>query len=405
MSQRVAGCCCNKGDCDGTTLGTCCITSTGIPDPNCIGTCEGFDQFNVSVGSYETTDSDCSSNIGAIVGTNADGSDQIVARVVFTPNATCTELTCSCQENITCAECTRLKGKWQNSIPCTIACGGSCCIKNADGSDFGCVDVLNECQCKQAVLGNQTSVFSQGVNCAVTNCNPCTGNCNLLGYVYYWRITRIKVRAVSGKPGRTESFSRDYVFKQVRYDAEDFVARFCVNDPSCHQVRETPPDIFGNFYLETTDYSYVILEPVNHDCVSCNCYNDYVYDIEQYDAVVPASIIFPYCEGCSYGCSRSQEGFYNSGSANVGGKHSCSLSPNPCIGGLLGGWYYRDNNGGILPNCPVSTECSNKLDHIYKRELGVYVNLLICTAIDQPRTILTRYGSTCCYNSFPIFCY
>ena len=69
MSQRVAGCCCNKGDCDGTTLGTCCYTGSGI-DPNCQGFCEGYDQLDNFLGRIEgTTKTDCDTYLGLEVGT------------------------------------------------------------------------------------------------------------------------------------------------------------------------------------------------------------------------------------------------------------------------------------------------------------------------------------------------
>ena len=169
MSQRIAGCCCNK-DCDGTTLGTCCITTVGA-NPNCLGTCEGYDQFNVYQGAIlDSTASDCDNYIGLVIGTNPDGSDQIIARVQFTPYNNCDQILCVCKENITCLECKRQNGKWQPALSCDIACGGSCCIKDSNGIVVRCIDVKDECQCRLAASTGQTATFTQGKNCFVTNC-------------------------------------------------------------------------------------------------------------------------------------------------------------------------------------------------------------------------------------------
>lgn len=171
MSQRIAGCCCKKSDCDGTTLGTCCYTDANI-DPNCQGFCEGYDQLNNLIGRIDgTTSSECDSYIGLEVGILDDGSIQIVARVQWTAYGSCeTPEQCFCKEDISCAECTALGGEWQNAIPCAIACNGTCCVKNADGTIARCFDARNKCECKQPTASTQTYTFARGLNCATQGC-------------------------------------------------------------------------------------------------------------------------------------------------------------------------------------------------------------------------------------------
>jgi len=314
MSQRVAGCCCDKSDCDGTTLGTCCITSSEA-DPNCFGTCEGWDQFDVYLGAItDTTTSACDTNLGLVVGVNPDGSDQIVARVLFTPNADCIQFYCICKENITCAECKRQNGVWQKALSCAAACGGSCCIKDSNGVIVRCIDVANECQCKAAASVGQTAVFTQGKNCQTTNCVSKVG-CHWWkqeeGYdnLYTW---------VTGG-GSTQINRASYTSYYCTCDSTDY-SQF--NFDNVNSQCANPPDV-----CTTRDYrvstkmpdEIIIRDPITNQIISPPCsdtkYQTSVFTFEQ-------------LSGSANGMDYTRSDSYTVPSTQIGGGICCCCTTN-----------------------------------------------------------------------------
>jgi len=96
---------------------------------------------------------------------------------------------CTCKENKTICECTKLGGVWNANPVCPDACLGACCVIDFINQPIKCLDNMTKCGCDAQNATGQTATFFQGQTCLNLSCIPIKSGCTLWKYDFL-RTTR-----------------------------------------------------------------------------------------------------------------------------------------------------------------------------------------------------------------------